>query len=125
MKLKNDKSQSKKMKVIRDSTWEQCLTNAAKMYRVSEPDERCYHLADATWKCKMSYKRHEEKKDSRKLIVIDKPPEASITSRTHAKTCQATTMSGKACSFKAVCGDFCKKHRIDKAPLGKKVEIKS
>jgi hypothetical protein len=113
------------MEVIRDATWEQCLAGAAKMYRLDEPDDRCYHLADATWKCKMSYKKHEQKKADRKLIVLDRPPEVCVTSRTHAKTCQATTMSGKPCSFKAVCGDFCKKHRIDKAPLGKKVQIKS
>ena len=95
------------MEVIRDATWEQCLVGAMKMFRVSEPDDRCYHLADATWKCKMSYKKHEQKKADRKLIVLDRPP----------------TMSGKPCSFRAVCGDFCKKHRIDKAPLGKKVQI--
>ena len=111
------------MEVIRDATWEECLTGAMKMFRVSEPDDRCYHLADATWKCKMSYKKHEQKKSDRQLIVLDRPPEVAVTSRTHAKTCQATTMTGKPCSFRAVCGDFCKKHRIDKAPLGKKVQI--
>mgnify|MGYP000111079809 FL=1 len=111
------------MEVIRDATWEQFLVGAMKMFRVSEPDDRCYHFADATWKCKMSYKKHEQKKADRKLIVLDRPPEVAVTSRTHAKTCQATTMSGKPCSFRAVCGDFCKKHRIDKAPLGKKVQI--
>jgi hypothetical protein len=113
------------MQVIRDETWQQCLASAVKMFRLSEPDDKCYHLADATWKCKMSYKKHEEKKESRQVIVIDKLPESVVTQRTHVKTCQATTMSGKPCSFKAVCGDFCKKHRIDKVPIGKKVQLKS
>ena len=27
--------------------------------------------------------------------------------------CKAFTLSGKKCTFKAVCGDYCKKHRID------------
>jgi len=57
------------MEVIRDATWEQCMASAMKMYRVKEPDDRCYHLADATWKCKMSYKKHEQKKSDRQLIV--------------------------------------------------------
>jgi hypothetical protein len=26
--------------------------------------------------------------------------------------CQATTMSGKRCRFKATCGCFCKKHKL-------------
>jgi len=84
------------MQVIRDETWQQCLASAVKMFRLSEPDDKCYHLADATWKCKMSYKRHEEKKESRQVVVIDKLPESVVTQRTHVKTCQATTMSGKA-----------------------------
>jgi len=32
-------------------------------------------------------------------------------------------MAGKPCSFKAVCGDFCKKHRIDKNEMGVKIKI--
>jgi len=112
------------MQVIRDETWQQCLANAVKMYRIIEPDDRCYHLADATWKCKMSYKRHEEKKESRQVVVIDKIPEKQVTQRSQHKICQATTMSGKPCSFKAICGDFCKKHRIDKEEIGKKIQIK-
>ena len=113
------------MEVIRDETWQQCLVSAVKMFRLSEPDDKCYRLADATWKCKMSYKRHEEKKESRQVVVIDKLPESVVTQRTQVKTCQATTMSGKPCSFKAVCGDFCKKHRIDKGEIGKRIQIKS
>ena len=69
------------MQVIRDETWQQCLASAVKMYRIIEPDDRCYHLADATWKCKMSYKRHEEKKESRQVVVIDKIPEKQVTQR--------------------------------------------
>ena len=32
------------MEVIRDTLWENCLSNAVTMYRLSEPDDRCYHL---------------------------------------------------------------------------------
>ena len=117
------------MDIIRDDMWNTCLVNAVKMYRLNEPDDRCYHLADATWKCKMSYKKHEQKKEDRQIIMIDKIPGSQLVSTprfdSSKKICSATTMSGKPCSFRAICGDFCKKHRIDKTPIGNKVEIKS
>jgi sulfatase maturation enzyme AslB (radical SAM superfamily) len=73
----------------------------------------------------MAYKRHENKKEERQVVVIDKPPEPTVTQRSQNKICMATTMSGKQCSFKAVCGDFCKKHRIDKEVIGKKIPVYS
>ena len=111
------------MEVIRDEIWQKCLTDATKMYRLSEPNDACYNLADATWKCKMSYKLHEKKKNERQIIVLDKPPETINVQRNARKLCAATTMTGKPCSFKAVCGEFCKKHRIiDKNEIGVKIK---
>lgn len=111
------------MEVIRDSVWERCLSDAVKMYRLSEPNDACYQLANATWVMKKRYREHEKKKDSRKLIVIDKPPEVVNEQRTAKKTCCATTMSGKPCSFRAVCGDYCKKHSVKNVALGTKVDV--
>jgi hypothetical protein len=45
------------MEVIRDTLWQECLNNAVTMYRLSEPDDRCFHLADATWKMKITGKK--------------------------------------------------------------------
>ncbi len=111
------------MEIIRDDLWNNCLMDAMKMYRVREADDKCYNLADATWKMKMSYKKFDQKKESRKIIVLDKTPTIVKESRSHNNICQATTMTGKRCSFKAVCGDFCKKHRIDKVKIGSKSKI--
>lgn len=111
------------MEVIRDELWERCLADAVKMYRVHEPNDKCFHLADATWKCKMSYKKHADKKDDRKLIFLDRAPEVVTETRTTKKICSATTMSGKPCSFKAVCGDYCKKHSVKHVQLGVKVDV--
>jgi hypothetical protein len=113
------------MQVIRDEIWQKCLTDATKMYRLSEPNDVCYNLADATWKCKMSYKMHEMKKNERQIIVIDKLPETVNTKRNMSKLCAATTLTGKPCSFKAVCGEFCKKHRIGKNEIGVQLKSKS
>ncbi len=111
------------MEVIRDDMWNKCLTDTMKMYRVSEPDDKCLHLANATWKMKMSYIRHSKKRENRQLIVIEKTPSVINEKRTQSVICTAITMAGKQCSFKAVCGEFCKKHRVDKGEIGKKVDI--
>jgi hypothetical protein len=33
------------------------------------------------------------------------------------------TMSGKPCSFKAICGDYCRKHSVKNATIGAKVDV--
>jgi hypothetical protein len=108
---------------MHDQLWERCLADAVKMYRLSEPDERCVKLANATWVMKKKYQEAAQKKDSRKLIFLDKPPEVVNEQRTAKKICCATTMTGKPCSFKAVCGDYCKKHSVKNIALGTKVDI--
>lgn len=111
------------MEVIQNDLWKNCLMDAMKMYRVNEADDKCRNLADATWKMKMSYKNFDQKKQNRQIIILDKAPTEQKESRVHVSTCQATTMTGKMCSFKAVCGNFCKKHRIDKVKIGSKIKI--
>ena len=111
------------MEVIRDLMWERCLEDAVKMYRLSEPNEACYHLANATWIMKKKYQEHKMKKEQRQIVVLSKTPEVTNESRTHKKICCATTMTGKQCAFKAVCGDFCKKHSVKHAQLGMKVDV--
>jgi hypothetical protein len=111
------------MEVIRDEMWDRCLTDAVKMYRFSEPDEKCYSLANATWVMKKKYQEAAQKKDSRKMIILDKPPDVVNEQRTAKKICCATTMTGKQCAFKAVCGDYCKKHSVKHAALGTRVDV--
>ena len=112
-----------KMQVIRDAMWNTCLANAVKMYRLGEPNDKCYRLADATWKCKMSYIKHNNTKKSSAIVVLDKIPEIIQEQRTRHKICCATTMSGKQCRFKAVCGDYCRKHQVASTSLGSKTNV--
>ena len=114
-----------KKEVIRDAIWEKCLTNAMKFYRLETPDARCYKLADATWLTKNSYKKLQEKKESRRSILLDQNPEPAFAQRTSGVVlCAATTVSGKACSFRAVCGPFCRKHKVSgNAVMGKKINV--
>ena len=111
------------MEVIRDSMWSTCLANAVKMYRLREPNERCYKLADATWRCKMAYVKHENTRKNSSVIVLDAPPKENVPEqRASHKICAATTMSGKPCRFKAVCGDYCRKHQVTSSKIGEKVD---
>lgn len=111
------------MKVIQDSLWYTCLADAAKMYRIDEVNEKCHALANATWVLKNKYKQAQHRKDTRRTIMIDKTPEVVNEQRTSKKICQAITMSGKPCSFKTMCGNFCKKHSVQKDVLGVKIKI--
>jgi hypothetical protein len=112
------------MEVIRDTMWSTCLANAIKMYRLGEPNEKCYRLADATWRCKMAYVKHENTRKNSSVIVLDTlPKENAPEQRTSHKICCATTMTGKPCRFKAVCGDYCRKHQVTSSKIGDKVDV--
>lgn len=98
------------MQVVRDAIWSACLNDAVKMYRLTEPNEKCYRLADATWKMKNKYKTMAAAKMARTTQILDKVPEQPKMSS--AKICCAMTISGKKCHFRAVCGNFCRKHNV-------------
>ena len=112
------------MQVIRDSVWVTCLQRAMERYSVREPDDRCYQLANAVWKCKQKQQEMKDAKMKRRIIVLDKPPEQNtIELRTNVKICSAMTMSGKPCHFRAVCGDYCRKHKVTTKQIGDVADI--
>lgn len=60
-----------------------------------------------------------EKREAKKIKLIDfedtpvPQPEqthSQKTSKTEIKKCKAINLSNKPCGYKAVCGDFCKRH---------------
>lgn len=100
------------MEVIRDSCWYALLMQTIKFYNVIEPDERCVRLADAEWRLKQRHEAIRKAKAQRGIIVIDPVIEEPREKRNSHKICAATTMAGKRCSYRAVCGDFCRKHKV-------------
>jgi len=55
------------------------------------------------------------------IVRIDEPPKPHESAHSEKKAravpsaanrCQAKTLEGKQCGFKATCGTFCKKHSI-------------
>ena len=71
------------MEVVRDAMWSTCLANAVKMYRLREPNDKCYKLADATWKCKMAYIKHTNTKRNSSIVVLDAPPKENAPRPAH------------------------------------------
>jgi len=112
------------MQVVHDSVWVVCLQRAMERYDVREPDERCYRLANAVWKCKQKQQEIKNARMQRKIIVLDTPPEQThIEMRTQTKICSAITMSGKRCQFRAVCGDYCRKHKVTSKEIGSVADL--
>ena len=58
---------------------------------------------------------------SKPIQVLDSVPKQDTSEIRNI--CKAFTLSGKKCTFKAVCGDYCKKHRIDDQVLGTRPKI--
>lgn len=75
-------------------------------------------MARAVWKMNESYRKIKEEREAKRIKIIDfndlpkriaTGPKKSLASNT---TCQAITLSGRPCKFKATCGKFCKKHKV-------------
>lgn len=99
------------MEVIRDELWYKCLGDTLKMYRITEPNDKCYQLADATWKMKKKYEEAQKVKNSRVTqLITTLPDDPRVQVKNHI--CVALTMSGSRCKFKAVCGNYCRKHNV-------------
>ena len=76
-------------------------------------------LSRAILRVNESYKKIKQEREAKSIKVIDFndiPKRSMAPTTTHsgaqATTCQATTLSGRPCKFKATCGKFCKKHMI-------------
>lgn len=104
------------MNIIRDDSWYTCLEKAKKL---GKKESDAVFLADCTWRMKKKYEAYNTSRKQREIAVIEKTPCLKQVSLTTCKTCSATTMGGKKCGFKAVCGSFCKKHKVSsKVVLG-------
>ena len=89
------------------------MQTAMKILNKSKPDVDCENLARGINKMKQSYKTYESKKQSRSIIILEDIPVPQREQKHVDKTCQALTLKGVKCSFKAVNGCYCKKHSIN------------
>ena len=59
-------------------------------------------------------KREKDKKEAKKIKLIEHIPEVvTHVKKVPKKQCAAKTMSGKPCSFSATQGKFCKRHQVN------------
>ena len=96
-------------------SYDDCLRVSKTLKTNKKTSEEMARILD-----KMRKKKLECKK-TRSIQVLDSVPKQD-TSETR-NICKAFTLSGKKCTFKAVCGDYCKKHRIDNQVLGSRPKI--
>ena len=90
-------------------TYEECLETAKRMNK----DEK---FAQSLYKMNLSKQKFMNKKNNQKIEVIDylKLNNTTKDNKPNQKEnnvlCQALTLSKTKCKFKAVCGNYCKKH---------------
>ena len=65
----------------------------------------------AAFCCKLKAMREDEEK-AKKARSIKVIPMKTAEDRHTALTCQATNMNGKPCKSRAVCGKYCRRHKI-------------
>ena len=89
------------MEVIRDERWNH-------FYNFNK-DEK---TADSMWRFEVRMNKIKAEKIAKGTKFLSEPPKVIVASTKYLKKCQAVTMNGKDCPYRAVseCGRFCKKH---------------
>ncbi len=93
---------------VRDAHWYSSYSQALRDLKLD--DEGATRYANAVWRVNANYRIYDEIKKENSIKVIANKPEP--TTGATMKMCKATLMSGKSCSYKANCGDYCKRHRL-------------
>ena len=70
--------------------------------------EHADRLERAIFRIKQKYDEYEKGRKDRSIMMTNKILESeNVDTR---NICRALTLSGKPCGFKAVCGNYCRKH---------------
>ena len=77
-------------------------------------EEKCERFARSIHKLRQSRKEYDDRRENRKIRVLENVPEKTHEKRYVMNMCQAMTSNGKRCTFKASCGNFCRKHAMKK-----------
>jgi len=103
------------IEVVRDAQWISILKDSVERDKVKEIKKLDYYfkLADTIWRAKKRYEKIKNDKIEKSVKVIkevDKKKSIEVQEPEKKNICQAKFLNGKPCRFKAVCGEFCKKH---------------
>jgi hypothetical protein len=108
---------------------EQYIQRATQICGPFAKPERIDQMTRSLAKMKNKYNECKEIRNNKIIIVLSDVPKHEVPkhSASNFKVCQATTMKGEKCKFKAVCNGFCKKHSLGKNKqvivLGEKPKI--
>jgi hypothetical protein len=91
--------------IIQDAFWQSLLRDAMKEHR---EEEIAVRVANSIWRARAQYTSEKAKKQT--IMFLEKAPVAVRQSRTVTR-CRATNLNNTPCQFKAVCGNYCKKHQ--------------
>lgn len=81
-------------------------------HKMTTPDEKIMMMARSLHKAKVAQEKILKNKRERGLKIITQQDLPKMKVETRVAICKATTMNGKRCGNKAVCGEFCKRHQI-------------
>lgn len=96
-------------------SYDDCLRLSKTLKTIKKTPEEMATILDKMRKRKLECKK------TRPIQVLDSVPKQDTSESRNI--CKAFTLSGKKCTFKSVCGDYCKKHRIDNQVLGTRPKI--
>lgn len=110
---------SPKRTIIRDEVWKKAFDYYMKLHKQTEPDDNTVRWANGSWRAHMWRKEDDKRRAEKCIKFLEKPPPIpqatpSRFARASMKTCQAVTLSGRPCRFRAtsVCGKYCRKHIV-------------
>ena len=108
-----------KRPIIRDEVWKKAFDYYMKLHKQKEPNEYTLMWANGSWRAYMWRKEEAKRRAEKSIKLLDKPPPIpqaapSRFARSSMKTCQAVTLSGRPCRFRATsaCGKYCRKHIV-------------
>jgi len=118
LRLTLEMSTGKMTAVVRDASW-----NA--FYRECKPlwGTEAEKMADSMYRFQVRIR--EEHLKIPRVTVLKKAPPASQEKKKMVSfaRCQAINLNNKPCQYKATCGNFCSKHKIEEVPTSKKLIV--
>lgn len=116
-----------KRTIIRDELWKKAFDHYIRLHKheTNKDDlmDRAVRWANGSWRVHQVRKEDEIERKRRSIKFLEKPPPIPMPNssgssrgggRSGTKQCQAVTLSGRPCRFKATspCGKYCRKHIV-------------
>jgi len=95
--------------VVRNEMWQLLHSDILQTEKLTVGTDFTKKLTDSIWRAKLRYAELKKEKENKRIQIINATVKTDQKPPISTK-CKAKNMNGKHCSFKASCGDYCKKH---------------